>query len=131
MGISVTNSVDAQADRGLDFKAPLERAPGLYLLLLSTDLTAAAASYAYCHPIMQVQKGTPGRSVFETLPDSVADPKAAGVANLCTSIERVLWLFQPDAMPSEKCDIHRPVSEADWFELLTKRFRLPALAARL
>ncbi|HNB27725.1 MAG TPA: PAS domain-containing protein [Alphaproteobacteria bacterium] len=98
-----------------DFRALFEAAPNLYLVL-HPDLTIAAVSGSYCKATKTERDAIVGRPLFEVFPDNPNDPNANGVNNLRASLERVLSLRRPDAMPVQKYDIPRPESEGGGFE---------------
>jgi signal transduction histidine kinase/ActR/RegA family two-component response regulator len=98
-----------------DFRALFESAPGLYLILTS-DLTIVAVSEAYLRATMTRREEILGRPLFEVFPDNPDDPTATGVANLRSSLERVLTHGAPDAMAVQKYDIRRPASEGGGFD---------------
>jgi len=98
-----------------DFKALFESIPGLYLVL-SPDLKIIGASDAYLAATMTVREHILGRGIFEVFPDNPADPRADGVRNLRTSLERVLSSRKPDAMAVQKYDVRRPPSAGGEFE---------------
>jgi PAS domain S-box-containing protein len=98
-----------------DFRVLFESAPALYLVL-APDLTILAATDAYAEATMTRREAIVGRNLFEVLPDNPADPSASGVANLRASLDRVLLLKQPDAMPIERYDIRRPAALGDGVE---------------
>ncbi|MDR3418139.1 MAG: ATP-binding protein [Nevskia sp.] len=90
-----------------DFRRIFQAIPGLYLLLLP-DLTIVTASDAYLKATMTSREDIAGRPLFEVFPDNPDDPQASGVSNLRASLDRVLHLRQPDAMPFQKYDVRRP-----------------------
>lgn len=98
-----------------DFRPVFEAAPGLYLVL-APDLTITAVSDAYCAATMTRRSQILGRGLFDVFPDNPDDPGATGVNNLRSSLQRVLMLRRPDAMPIQKYDIKRPDSEGGGFE---------------
>src|SRR5579862_559077 len=91
----------------LDFRALFEKGPGLYLIL-TPDLTIVAVSDAYCVATMTERDAIIGRNLFAVFPDNPDEPGATGEANLRASLDRVLGLKKPDAMPVQKYDIARP-----------------------
>jgi PAS domain S-box-containing protein len=103
---------------GLDFRVLFESVPGLYLVLLPNDpiFTIVAVSDAYAAATMTKREEILGHGLFEIFPDNPADPRATGVHNLHTSLRRVLTKRAPDAMPLQKYDIRRPISEGGGFE---------------
>ena len=98
-----------------DFRALFETAPNHYLVL-SPDLIIAAVSDAYCRATRTDRDRIVGRPLFDVFPDNPNDPAATGVSNLRASLERVLQLRRPDAVPVQKYDIPRPESEGGGFE---------------
>ncbi len=98
-----------------DFKALFESAPGLYLVL-TPDFTIVAASDAYLAATMTRREDILGRGIFEVFPDNPDDPGATGVRNLSASLNRVVQHRVADAMPVQKYDIRRPLSEGGGFE---------------
>jgi signal transduction histidine kinase/ActR/RegA family two-component response regulator len=98
-----------------DFRTLFESAPGL-CLVLTTDLTIVAVSDAYLRATMTRREDILGRGLFEVFPDNPADPAATGVANLRSSLERVLAHGRADAMAVQKYDIRRPASEGGGFD---------------
>ncbi len=99
-----------------DFRALFEAAPNLYLVL-TPDLTIAAANDAYCRATMTERGQIVGRNLFDVFPDNPDDPAASGVSNLRASLRRVLLFRKPDAMALQKYDIRRPESEGGGFEV--------------
>lgn len=99
-----------------DFRALFESAPGLYLVLDPRDLTIIAASNAYLRATMTRRELILGRKLFDVFPDNPDDPGATGVANLNTSLKRVLSSGAPDTMAIQKYDIRRPESQGGGFE---------------
>ena len=99
-----------------DFKALFEGAPGLYLVL-TPDLRIVAVSEAYLQATMTKRSEILGRPLFEVFPDNPDDPASDGVRNLNASLQRVLQLRRPDAMPVQKYDIRKPESEGGGFEV--------------
>jgi anti-anti-sigma regulatory factor len=99
-----------------DFQAIFQGAPELYLVL-APDLTIVAVNDAYAGATMTVREDILGRALFEVFPDNPEDAAASGVHNLRTSLQRVLDLRRPDAMPVQKYDVQRPASEGGGFEV--------------
>jgi two-component system sensor kinase FixL len=90
-----------------DFQAIFEAAPCL-CLILAPDLTIVGASVAYLGATMTRREDIVGRDLFDVFPDNPDDPGATGVTNLAASLDRVLRLKRPDAMPVQKYDVRRP-----------------------
>src|SRR6185295_5989896 len=105
-----------------DFRVLFESSPGLYLVL-TPDLTIAAASDPYLAATMTRREEIIGRGLFEVFPDNPADPNATGENNLQSSLGRVLSLKRPDTMAVQKYDIRKPESEGGGFE---ERYWSPA-----
>jgi signal transduction histidine kinase/CheY-like chemotaxis protein len=101
---------------GPDFKALFEAAPGLYLVL-TPELNIIAVSDAYLQATMTKRSEILGRALFDVFPDNPDDPASDGVRNLNASLQRVLQLLRPDAMPVQKYDIRKPESEGGGFEV--------------
>jgi PAS domain S-box-containing protein len=98
-----------------DFRALVQSAPGLFLVLIP-DLTIVAVSDAYARATMTRREDIVGRGLFEVFPDNPDDPGATGTVNMRASIERVLRNRVPDTMAVQKYDIRRPESEGGGFE---------------
>ena len=104
-----------------DFKAIFEAGPGLYLVL-TPALKIAAASDLYLDATMTLREQLVGRHLFDAFPDNPAEFAATGVANLRSSLERVLTSRTADKMPIQKYDIRRPdgtFEERHWSPLNT------------
>jgi signal transduction histidine kinase/CheY-like chemotaxis protein len=99
-----------------DFKALLEGAPGLYLVL-DPELTIVAVSDNYLAATMTKRADILGRGLFEVFPDNPDDLEATGVSNLRASLDRVHRDLVPDTMAIQKYDIRRPESEGGGFEV--------------
>jgi PAS domain-containing protein len=100
-----------------DFRALFESAPGLYLVL-THDFTIIAASENYLRATMTRREEILGRGLLDVFPDDPADLIATGVANLGSSLQRVLQNRVSDAMAVQKYDIRRPEAEGGGFETL-------------
>ncbi|HLX45036.1 MAG TPA: PAS domain-containing sensor histidine kinase [Bryobacteraceae bacterium] len=100
---------------GPDFRVLFESSPGLYLVL-APDLTIVAVSDAYLQATMTQREQILGRGIFDVFPDNPQESGATGVANLRTSLDRVLRTEAPDTMAVQKYDIRRPESEGGGFE---------------
>src|ERR1700734_1389515 len=98
-----------------DFRALLESAPGLYLVL-PPDLRIVAASNACLRATMTRREDVLGRGIFEVFPDNPDDPAATGVRNLRASLQRVLQGKVADSMAVQKYDIRKPELEGGGFE---------------
>ncbi|MCC6558805.1 MAG: PAS domain S-box protein [Polyangiaceae bacterium] len=107
--------MSTQSNLTPDFRRIFESAPGCYLVL-APDLTIVAVSDAYLNATMTRRDDILGRGLFDVFPDNPDDPAATGVANLRTSLERVLARRRPDTMALQKYDIRRPDSEGGGFE---------------
>ena len=90
-----------------DYRALFAAAPGLYLVL-TPGLTIAGASDAYLKATMTERQAIVGRGLFDVFPDNPNEVEATGVANLRSSLMRVLRLKRADVMPIQKYDIRRP-----------------------
>lgn len=93
-----------------DFRLIFESGSGCELVL-SPQLTVAAASDAYLRATRTRREEVVGRGLFDLFPDNPDDPDATGVADLRASIARVFADRRPDAMPVQKYAIRRPESE--------------------
>ncbi|HEU4726050.1 MAG TPA: ATP-binding protein [Candidatus Eisenbacteria bacterium] len=98
-----------------DFRALFESAPGCYLVL-APDFSIVAVSDAYLDATMTRRNEILGRNIFDVFPDNPADPAATGVANLRSSLTRVLHDRRPDTMAVQKYDIRRPGGAEGDFE---------------
>jgi PAS domain S-box-containing protein len=94
----------------VDFRAVLEQAPWLYLIL-DPSFQIVAVSDAYLETTMTERERIIGRNIFEVFPDNPDDPGATGVSNLRASLERVRERRKPDVMAVQKYDIRRPDGE--------------------
>src|SRR5512141_889659 len=90
-----------------DFRALLESAPGLFLVL-TPSLMIVAVSDAYLRATMTKRDDILGRGIFDVFPDNPDDPAATGTSNLRASLERVLKNTVADTMAVQKYDIRRP-----------------------
>ena len=104
---------DASDD--LDYRALLEGAPDLYLIL-DPGLHIVAVSNAYAAATLTRREEIVGKGIFDVFPDNPADAAAAGVHNLRASLRRVLTTGIADAMPIQKYDIRRPEEDGGGFE---------------
>ncbi|HSH94140.1 MAG TPA: CHASE3 domain-containing protein, partial [Roseimicrobium sp.] len=84
-----------------------ESLPGLYLVL-SPDLRILAVSDAYLQATMTRREDIVGRGLFEVFPDNPDDPKADGVSNLRSSLDRVRRTGTAHTMAIQKYDVRRP-----------------------
>jgi PAS domain S-box-containing protein len=94
----------------VDFRAVLEQAPWLYLIL-DPSFRIVAVSDAYLAATMTDREQIVGRHVLDVFPDNPDDPGATGVSNLRASLERVRSRRKPDVMAVQKYDIRRPDGE--------------------
>lgn len=94
----------------VDFRAVLEQAPWLYLIL-DPSFRIVAVSDAYLEATMTERSQIIGRHIFDVFPDNPEDPEATGVRNLRASLERVRTRRKPDVMAVQKYDIRRPSGE--------------------
>jgi PAS domain S-box-containing protein len=94
----------------VDFKAVLEQAPWLYLIL-DPSFTIVAVSDAYLEATMTTREQVIGRDIFDVFPGNPDDPGATGVSNLRASLDRVRSRRKADVMAVQKYDIRRPNGE--------------------
>ena len=94
----------------MDFRAVLEQAPWLYLIL-DPAFRIVAVSDAYLEATMTERARIIGRDIFDVFPDNPEDPGATGAKNLRASLERVRTRHRPDVMAVQKYDIRRPNGE--------------------
>jgi signal transduction histidine kinase len=111
-----TTPADLQGGWEPDFRLLFESAPGLYLVLDSSDFRIVAVSDSYLRATMTYRPEIVGRGIFDVFPDNPQDAAPTGVANLRASLERVVKERRPDAMAVQKYDIRRPESEGGGFE---------------
>jgi PAS domain S-box-containing protein len=97
-------------------RALFEACPDLYLVL-DPDLRIVAVSDAYLRATLTKRASIVGRGLFEVFPDNPDDPSASGVANLRTSLQRVIAEKRPHAMDVQKYDIRLPDAEGGGFEV--------------
>ena len=90
-----------------DFQLLFESVPGLFLVLLP-DFTIIAVSDAYLQATLTKREHIIGRPLFQVFPDNPDDPAADGVANLRSSLKRVLATQAPHAMAMQKYDVRCP-----------------------
>jgi signal transduction histidine kinase/DNA-binding response OmpR family regulator len=98
---------EREPERGVDYRALFEAAPGSYLVL-DPGFVIVGVSDAYLRDTMRTREDLLGRGVFEAFPDNPDDPEADGVRNLTASLERVRRERVPDTMAVQKYDIARP-----------------------
>jgi len=98
-----------------DFQSLFQSAPDLYLAL-SPALEIVSVSDAYLQATLTKREEILGRGIFDVFPDNPTDPKADGVRNLRSSLERVLQYKVADTMAVQKYDIRRPEAEGGGFE---------------
>ncbi|HEY8925627.1 MAG TPA: PAS domain S-box protein, partial [Polyangia bacterium] len=100
-----------------DFRALLEAAPGLYLILdPGPELTILAASDAYLRATKTRRADILGRRLFDVFPDNPDVPSADGTRNLAASLARAIETGAADTMPVQRYDIRRPAAEGGGFE---------------
>jgi signal transduction histidine kinase len=109
-----------------DFRVLFEAAPALYLVL-TPELEIVAASDAYLQATMTERDAIVGRPLFEVFPDDPADPAADGVANLRSSLERVLARRAPDTMAIQRYAIRKPGSDDEFEERYWSPVNSPVL----
>jgi PAS domain-containing protein len=90
----------------VDFAAVFRKTPGLYLII-DTRFDIAAVNDAYCAATMTERDAIVGHPLFEIFSDNPDDSAADGVANLRTSLLRVLKTRAADRMEVQKYDIRR------------------------
>ncbi|TGK03784.1 response regulator [Leptospira semungkisensis] len=93
-----------------DFRLLFESSPGLYLIL-SSELKILAVTDAYLKATLTKREDLLGKGIFEAFTDDPNDPEATGVANLRTSLLRVLEKKDSDTMAVQKYSIQLPESE--------------------
>lgn len=85
-------------------------------LLLTPELVICGANRAYLRATSRTLDGLAGQFVFDAFPDNPTDPAADGVANLRTSLERVLTTRQSHVMAVQKYDIEVSTGDGLRFE---------------
>ncbi|WP_052672318.1 ATP-binding protein [Aliterella atlantica] len=98
-----------------DFRVLFESAPNLYIVL-TPDLTIAAASDAYLRATQTKREEIIGRYVFDVFPDNPEEISATGVYNWRNSLELVLKHRVAHTMAVQKYDVRRPESAGGGFE---------------
>ena len=98
-----------------DFRLLFECAPNLNVVL-SPELKIVAVTDAYLKATLTTRDEIVGKYLFDAFPDNPADVSANGVSNLRASLERVLSKRAVDAMPVQRYDVRRPLSEGGGFE---------------
>jgi len=99
-----------------DFRAVFRATPGLYLLL-TTQFEIAEATDTWLRHTSTRRAEVLGRTLFDVLAESPDERAASGPGELRASLERVMRLGRPDAMPVGRYDIRRPdgsFSERYW-----------------
>jgi PAS domain S-box-containing protein len=93
----------------VDYKALLNSAPNLYLILLpdTPKFTIVAVSDAYAYQTLTKREDIIGRGLFDVFPDNPDDPTADGVSNLRKSLEFVINHQMLHRMDDQKYDIRR------------------------
>jgi PAS domain S-box-containing protein len=107
-----------------DFRAVFRATPGLYLLL-TTKFEIIEATESWLRHTGTRRADVLGRTVFDVLAENPDEPAASGPRELRESLERVIRLGQPDAMPVRRYDIRRPDGGFDerYWTLLNAPFR--------
>jgi len=90
-----------------ELKSLFESLPGLYLLL-TPDLKIVAVSDAYLKATLTTREGILDRNLFDVFPDNPDDPGTTAVANMQTSMDRVLRNAASDTMAIAKHDVRGP-----------------------
>jgi PAS domain S-box-containing protein len=90
-----------------ELKSLFESLPGLYLVL-TPELKIVAASDAYLKATLTTREGILGRNIFDVFPDNPDDPGTKAVANMRSSINRVIRNAASDTMAISKHDVRRP-----------------------
>jgi len=94
----------------------LRSAPDLYLVL-SPEFEILDASDAYLKATMVERSNVVGRNIFEVFPDNPDDAGATGVANLRSSLNRVLDNKAPDTMAVQQYDVRCPNKKSYQYEV--------------
>ena len=120
------------APEALDFRALLDTAPDLYLVLRADAprFTIVAASDAYLRATLTMRDGPTGilgRGLFEVFPDPPHDPDATGTRNLRASLERVMATRAPHSMAIQPYAIRRP--DGTWEERSWSPLNTPVVDA--
>ena len=98
-----------------DYRLLFDSVPGLYLVL-TPDLTIAAASDAYLRATMTRREEIVGHNLYEIFPDNPdSSEHALGSDNLSASLQRVLRNLEPDVLPVQRYDVRRPAAEGGDF----------------
>ena len=98
------------ASASVDFRALIEKSPGLYLIL-DPELRVVAVSDDYCRR----REDLIGLHISDMFPDCDTNPGTGGYAKLHESLERVLRLKRPDTMAIQRYDMRRPKREGGGF----------------
>jgi len=99
----------------LDFRRLFEAAPALFLVL-TPQLTIAAASDAYLRATMLEREVVLGRYMFAVFPDNPGSGGSSNEGTVRESLIRVLATKKPDTLAVLKYDIRRPESEGGGYE---------------
>ena len=89
-----------------DFRAVFRATPGLYLLL-TAKFEIIEATESWLRHTGTRRAEVLGRTLFEVLAESHDERAASGPRELRESLDRVIRLGQPDAMPVRRYDIRR------------------------
>jgi signal transduction histidine kinase/ActR/RegA family two-component response regulator len=90
-----------------EFRELFESMPGLYLVLKPPRFTVAAVTDAYLRAAMTRRDRILGRTIFDIFPRDPGDD----LANLRSSLERVMSMRRADAMPMQRRTLRRPDSD--------------------
>jgi signal transduction histidine kinase len=91
----------------VDYRVLFENSPGLNVVL-DPHFFIIAASNQFLQATMTCRQDIVGQNFFDVFPDNPDDPKASGVRNLRSSLERVLRDRVADSMAVQQHDIRRP-----------------------
>lgn len=95
---------------------PAFRATRSPYLVLDWDLRIVAANPAYCDTTLRAPGELTDRLMFEAFPDNPDHPEADGVANLTSSLERVLRHGRRDTMRVQRYDVPGPTGTTGFVE---------------
>ena len=94
----------------LDFKALFEAAPGLLLVVATSDLTIAAASDAFARAAKTSRSELVGCNLFDVLPEKPGAREPSGSFHLRGAVDRVLETRGPEVMAARSFDVSRPAA---------------------
>jgi PAS domain S-box-containing protein len=95
-----------------DFRAVFRATPGLYLLL-TPEFEIVEATDTWLRRTGTRRAEVLGRTLFDVLAESPDERAASGPRELRESLQRVIRLGRPDAMPVRRYDIRRPDGSFD------------------